>query len=1483
MANTFEQAVVIRVWTDGKVEITKLADELEKLKTSAAGAAPATSGLGGALGGLGQQASSSTNPLQMMRTELAAMKERLAGTALELAGMGTQTSAFASAMGAVVPFALGATAAISAFRVILGPLAEAAGQAEETQLALAAAVKRAGETITDQAGRIEQAIQEITRTSVFDDEDLRRAATLFTTITSNAGAAESAMRPIADLAAVMGISLQDSARMIARAGEGMTGALGRAGIVFSDVEQKELAAASSGERLAMIFGKIEEKSAGAAAAQLQTYAGQVASVKKAWEELKEQLGQMGGLELAKDFFAGLTFLANKLEDSLKSTKEKLQEVADAGEAMATRGKVGSLYAPSGWDFASFVQPKADEENKAVQKANDLAAALAQAGERAVDSRQRIEAMFRDIAKTQIEIGMKVTDSNGNEIDLSRPILQNLDDSISTERTITIDADGKFFNIPTIVDGILRDVDQAIDLWKSGKNPEVGIYETAAKAEAAAVSRSKLIGEIRTGGLSGVKGIFDNFDQELDVVSKAIQEVDKVAQKMLDSVASKTVEVTNRIDDELAHAATLRAEIAAARTAGGDVATIAAKQRELAVTLQEVAADRQALELYQQMPGAIKELAAEASKVRAEAALVKAADEARIAFAKVSETIQDDLRGALSGLKGLPVTFAGPATLGIQDLFANYQEQVRNAIEAGFSEADLSLVLGQLSRAFKDGAGVLVSGAKAAAEAFKEAAKIQDELSRVFQDVFVSLATEGGKNFGDMASKMFIDGVRAGSKSLTDVLSKAVLGAFGGAPSEAQFTDPKTGKFDQAGFQQAQDDAMSRQQQIVGGIISAVGAIGNTIETFKNAAKGQQTNVLGSVVSYAAIGASIGTAIAPGLGTIIGAVVGAIAGGILAAVANAKAKKELPFAEYGIEKGQAYVKPFPDREGNFANVTAKQRADMIQRMEETLNESTSAYIKLLLKFGEKIFAALPTFASKLNYKPKQQGDTDDVAFLKAFNEDFELWVSKTLPKEIAQSFRAPVEAAFTAMGVTVDKFNEVWNSLQGMDPKKALELINSYADAVIQFREVFDEMETISAAKTAQGADLSGLRLNADGSQREEGRSDFMQRIAEAEKGVRDFALAVATLPFEDQVNAAKALGATLKEVLSNLVNYLNEIAAIEKGIGEDVAARKLTVELEQTGGDKTQQSAILKREYDAIVEQLRNAFANGLSPQEAEALRRRAEDLAEKAYRLDPTKAAADTYFKQLDFLAELAKQQLNGMATQAQSEVERLLALVKPFADYLSGVPVDLDPAFSALRGSLVDFSTALDLLSGRIAADAQRPNDSHNEPYTPDNPAPNPKFPGDDVNAPPQQASSEKRGPAPEATVSPASDPEFRLFMERQTAALEQLAASVEKNAATENLVRGMAEAMRGGPSEDLLREIAETLRNGATEDLLREIAATLKAGVSEDILRKIAETLEAGRDLGTLTLNIPTPAGPRGGGGATRVIQRTQLDRITRGAGR
>lgn len=86
---------------------------------------------------------------------------------------------------------------------------------------------------------------------------------------------------------------------------------------------------------------------------------------------------------------------------------------------------------------------------------------------------------------------------GAPLDMSRKKIGNADDSFSTELTATIPFNGKWYNVPTIVDGQqIADEDTLINLFSQGLIPHVGEFPTVETAVRSARVRSDYIGRVR---------------------------------------------------------------------------------------------------------------------------------------------------------------------------------------------------------------------------------------------------------------------------------------------------------------------------------------------------------------------------------------------------------------------------------------------------------------------------------------------------------------------------------------------------------------------------------------------------------------------------------------------------------------------------------------------------------------------------------------------------------------------------------------------------------------------------------------------------------------------------------------------------------------------------------------------------------------------------------------------------------------------------
>lgn len=85
---------------------------------------------------------------------------------------------------------------------------------------------------------------------------------------------------------------------------------------------------------------------------------------------------------------------------------------------------------------------------------------------------------------------------GEPLDMTRRRINNADGSFSTERTMTFPIDGRWYNVPSIVNGLQMSPDQVEEAFRAGLIPSVGNYPTLDQAERSAIVRSQYIGRIR---------------------------------------------------------------------------------------------------------------------------------------------------------------------------------------------------------------------------------------------------------------------------------------------------------------------------------------------------------------------------------------------------------------------------------------------------------------------------------------------------------------------------------------------------------------------------------------------------------------------------------------------------------------------------------------------------------------------------------------------------------------------------------------------------------------------------------------------------------------------------------------------------------------------------------------------------------------------------------------------------------------------------
>lgn len=208
-------------------------------------------------------------------------------------------------------------------------------------------------------------------------------------------------------------------------------------------------------------------------------------------------------EMPADFLANYTNWA-KTDTAGVATFQHAEEGARA-EAIAQAAQTAWLnYYSKGeippFSYRSDASIKAEQDRAAAEKLSLNEYILQK--ERELPPLQKTAVPTQGAGGTPKSIGIKGhpnTDEpplGDRPIDENRPVIYNPDNTFSTERTITVEIRGRQYLIPTIVDGVQRTPEEAINLFKQGKNPEVGVYRTIDEAEAAAKRRTEEIGKRR---------------------------------------------------------------------------------------------------------------------------------------------------------------------------------------------------------------------------------------------------------------------------------------------------------------------------------------------------------------------------------------------------------------------------------------------------------------------------------------------------------------------------------------------------------------------------------------------------------------------------------------------------------------------------------------------------------------------------------------------------------------------------------------------------------------------------------------------------------------------------------------------------------------------------------------------------------------------------------------------------------------------------
>ncbi|RLE25614.1 MAG: hypothetical protein DRJ50_02590 [Actinobacteria bacterium] len=218
---------------------------------------------------------------------------------------------------------------------------DAAAEQQRVFNSLAVGLGNAGVAYNDVGRELQSMFTQLQETTKYGDTDTAQTLQKLVTITGDYDAAMKLLEPTLDFATAMQIDLATAARLTGQAATGMTGTLSRYGIVLDETTTEQIKNADSMERANIMAAELEKRFSGAAAAELQDYAGRVQQVGNYWGDFSEALGDvLVKTAAAPGVFSGLINVFKTLTDFAKDFGEVVVFIGnfDFGKAIQAYAK-----------------------------------------------------------------------------------------------------------------------------------------------------------------------------------------------------------------------------------------------------------------------------------------------------------------------------------------------------------------------------------------------------------------------------------------------------------------------------------------------------------------------------------------------------------------------------------------------------------------------------------------------------------------------------------------------------------------------------------------------------------------------------------------------------------------------------------------------------------------------------------------------------------------------------------------------------------------------------------------------------------------------------------------------------------------------------------------------------------------------------------------------------------------------------------------
>ena len=332
-------------------------------------------------------------------------------------------------------------------------------------------------------------------------------------------------------------------------------------------------------------------------------------------------------------------------------------------------------------------------------------------------------------------------------------------------------------------------------------------------------------------------------------------------------------------------------------------------------------------------------------------------------------------------------------------------------------------------------------------------------------------------------------------------------------------------------------------------------------------------------------------IAPGIGTLIGAVVGLAIAEIGSAVGAAQRQSEYQYFAPYILNGQAGI-----AQGGIIgekNVEPAQQAQIIAQVQAMYDQTNDAIVRLFQSLGSSLFKGFGAIDGVF----QERGSAHTM-------EHFQQWVNNTLPKGMLSSVEADLEPGFVKLGMSADRFKEIFARLSLLDPTKAIAAMNQYADGLTAINTASAFFHATDKTNDFVGLPTKGSR-SFESAWIDASMAKFKtlgDSFAVGDKQIEDLADSLKRLSPESAATAMQQIGQLETQRYQNQLQMVQQLYDFEKQVTQQAQALFETLDVQGlTKTDGTPDQMAIAKYYKEQADKDLTAIAGANNATEAAA------------------------------------------------------------------------------------------------------------------------------------------------------------------------------------------------------------------------------------------------------------------------------------------